>query len=139
MTQSRIEAEANPADVALGAQIRRVRKAQNMSQERLAAASGVSFQQIQKYERGLNRVSFSRLMRIAAALETPVRNLVAELEDPAQEPRSFADLMRTPGSTELMATFAALPNDAVRREVVALVQVLSRDADRNADPGSPAA
>ena len=60
---------ARRLDVALGARIRRFRKARRISQEQLADAVGVTFQQIQKYERGANRVSFSRLAQIAAALQ----------------------------------------------------------------------
>ena len=59
------EALADPIDIAVGARIRLLRKVRGLSQQALAEAAGVTFQQIQKYERGANRVSASMLSRIA--------------------------------------------------------------------------
>lgn len=64
--------EADPVDLHVGARVRAVRKLRGISQEALASAAGVSFQQIQKYEKGYNRISASMLTRIAEALESPV-------------------------------------------------------------------
>ena len=63
---------ADPIDVAVGARIRLLRKLRGLSQQALAEAAGVTFQQIQKYERGANRVSASMLSRIATTLQAPV-------------------------------------------------------------------
>lgn len=121
----------DPLDVALGARIRAVRKTRNLSQERLADAVGVTFQQIQKYERGANRVSFSRLALIAAALNTPLRDLIGVLEESAAETHASAlsDLMRIPGASDLVAAFRALPDEPVRRGVIQLVQELAKAAE----------
>src|SRR5260221_8913824 len=62
------EALADPIDIAVGARIRLLRKVRGMSQQALAEAAGVTFQQIHKYERGANRVSTSILSRIAGAV-----------------------------------------------------------------------
>ena len=62
----------HPVDVSVGRAVRAERKARGFSQERLAKAIGVSFQQLQKYERGSNRISASKLHDIAATLEVPV-------------------------------------------------------------------
>lgn len=62
----------DPIDVKVGAKIRARRRLVGMTQERLAAILGVTFQQIQKYEKGTNRVSASRLQTLAGALQTPV-------------------------------------------------------------------
>src|SRR5512145_2081507 len=62
----------NPVDRHVGLRIRMRRKELGVSQERLAEAVGITFQQVQKYERGANRVSASKLWEIAAALKTPV-------------------------------------------------------------------
>ncbi|MCX5571455.1 helix-turn-helix domain-containing protein [Kaistia nematophila] len=64
--------QPNPDDVAIGARIRAIRQARGMSQERLGKVLGVTFQQIQKYEKGSNRIGGSRMLQIAAALDTPV-------------------------------------------------------------------
>jgi transcriptional regulator with XRE-family HTH domain len=63
-------------DIALGIAIRMRRRMLGRSQEELSRACGVSFQQIQKYENGTNRVSFSRLVQIATALDCSVRQLL---------------------------------------------------------------
>jgi len=111
-------------DVALGARIRRFRKARRMSQERLAEAVGVTFQQIQKYERGANRVSFSRLALIAAALQTPLSELIAGLE-PTGGPAPCANAFRVPGASELVEAYAAIPTESVRKCLLNLVQELA--------------
>lgn len=71
----------DPVDIALGARIREVRLAQmpHVSQQWIAVECGVSFQQVQKYESGTDRVSFSRLCAIAKALDISVPDLIAPL------------------------------------------------------------
>src|SRR5579862_3698153 len=66
------ERAPNPIDVHVGLQVRLRRKELKVSQERLAEALGLTFQQVQKYERGANRVSASKLYEIARALHVPV-------------------------------------------------------------------
>lgn len=60
---------SNTIDKHVGAQIKALRTARGVSQEKLAEACGITFQQIQKYEKGINRVSCGRLWQIACALE----------------------------------------------------------------------
>jgi transcriptional regulator with XRE-family HTH domain len=67
-------------DIAIGAAIRLRRKQLKISQESLAERCGVSFQQVQKYENGANRVSFSRLVQIAHALELRLSELVGDID-----------------------------------------------------------
>ena len=71
-------------DAALGANVRARRLERGMSQERLAEILGVTFQQVQKYEKGVNRISVSRLVDIAGALETDVSRLLPA--QPSAEP-----------------------------------------------------
>lgn len=75
-----VPGRAHPLDVALGARIRRRRMEIGFSQEDLARRIGISFQQIQKYEQGVNRVSFSRLVEIAHALNCTVMYMVGDLD-----------------------------------------------------------
>jgi transcriptional regulator with XRE-family HTH domain len=65
----------NPVDEAVGARIRILRKRRKMSQQELGKALGVSFQQVQKYENGKNRVSASRLHLVATTLNVPITDL----------------------------------------------------------------
>ena len=71
----------NPIDLHVGARIRMRRRLLGVSQERLAEALGLTFQQVQKYERGANRVSASKLYEIARTLQTPVTYFFDGLAD----------------------------------------------------------
>ncbi len=117
----------DPMDVALGAAVRIRRRTIGMSQEALAEQCGVSFQQIQKYENGANRISFSRLVQIARALRCRVVDLMDVLDTPGQEVSGDMDLlsrMRTPGALELLAAFERLPPDA-RSSLVNFMRALT--------------
>ncbi|MFN3524036.1 MAG: helix-turn-helix domain-containing protein [Phenylobacterium sp.] len=101
----------DPMDVALGAAVRIRRRTIGMSQEALAEQCNVSFQQIQKYENGANRISFSRLVQIARALRCRVVDLLDVLDTPDHEGGADIDLlsrMRTPGALELLAAYERL-------------------------------
>ena len=92
----------NPVDLHVGARIRLRRRMQGVSQEKLADALGLTFQQVQKYERGANRVSASKLYEIAAALRAPVAYFFDGLADPtggadpAEQRASFSLRHRPP-------------------------------------------
>lgn len=72
-------------DVEIGSRIRAARMRAGMSQEKLSEALGVTFQQIQKYEKGVNRCSGSRLIAMAAALNVPASDLLGETEITTRE------------------------------------------------------
>ena len=101
----------DPMDIALGAAVRIRRRTIGMSQEALAEQCNVSFQQIQKYENGANRISFSRLVQIAKALRCRVVDLLDVLDTPEHEGGADIDLlgrMRTPGALELLSAYERL-------------------------------
>ncbi|HEX7945786.1 MAG TPA: helix-turn-helix domain-containing protein [Phenylobacterium sp.] len=98
-------------DIAIGAAIRLRRKQLRISQELLAERCGVSFQQVQKYENGANRVSFSRLVLIAHALGLRVSDLVGDIDQAAgfsTEESSFLTNLGVSGATDLLEDFARL-------------------------------
>jgi len=72
LSRARIGDEPNPVDVHVGARVRMYRSLHGMSQEKLAEALGLTFQQVQKYETGYNRISASRLWDISQVLNTPI-------------------------------------------------------------------
>lgn len=116
-------------DVALGAAVRIRRRTIGISQEALADQCGVSFQQIQKYENGANRISFSRLVQIARALKCRVVDLMDVLDAPDRETTGDLDLltrMRTPGALELLAAFEKLAPDA-RGSLVGLLRAVTNE------------
>ncbi|THD78276.1 MAG: helix-turn-helix domain-containing protein [Phenylobacterium sp.] len=94
------------------------------SQQALADAAGVTFQQIQKYERGANRVSASMLARIAAALQSPVAELFGEASSSAGAIDEVAALLSQPGALELLRAYAELPRGSARSALVDFVRSL---------------
>lgn len=79
-----LRGRAGDTDRQIGARVRAARTARGMSQEKLGEALDVTFQQIQKYENGSNRVAVSTLLRMAAALDLPASELVPELKGTGQ-------------------------------------------------------
>jgi transcriptional regulator with XRE-family HTH domain len=117
----------DPMDIALGAAVRIRRRTIGMSQEALAEKCGVSFQQIQKYENGANRISFSRLVQISRALRCRVTDLMDVFDGPDRETAEDLDLltrMRTPGALELLTAYEKLTPE-VRSSVVNLLRALT--------------
>src|ERR1700749_3490946 len=108
----------NPVDRHVGARIRMRRRIQGVSQEKLADALGLTFQQVQKYERGANRVSASKLYEIAAALKAPVAYFFDGLADPTSnqsaehgpsDEQTVHTFLMTAEGLELAKLFPSLP------------------------------
>jgi transcriptional regulator with XRE-family HTH domain len=118
---------ADPVDIAVGARIRLLRKIRGFSQQALAEATGVTFQQIQKYERGANRVSASMLARIARTLQAPVAEMFGDLDNTASAIDELAELLAEPGALELLRAYAELPRGASRTALVEFVRSLKAD------------
>jgi transcriptional regulator with XRE-family HTH domain len=121
-------------DIALGAAVRIRRRTIGISQEALAEQCGVSFQQIQKYENGANRISFSRLVQIARALKCRVVDLMDVLDGPDREITGDLDLltrMRTPGAIELLAAYEQMTPEA-RSSLVSLLRAVALPAESEA-------
>jgi transcriptional regulator with XRE-family HTH domain len=114
----------SPVDVHVGARVRLRRTLMGMSQEKLGAAVGLTFQQIQKYERGANRIGASRLFEIASVLQVPVQFF---FEDMRTEPES-SDYKPMSGETELPDE-AAEQDPLARRETLELVRAYYRIPD----------
>ncbi len=121
---NRLEAVADPVDVAVGARIRLLRKVRGLSQQSLAEAAGVTFQQIQKYERGANRVSASMLTRIARTLTVPVAEMFGENSASSGAVDEVAALLAEPGALELLKAYAGLPRGVSRSALVEFVRSL---------------
>jgi transcriptional regulator with XRE-family HTH domain len=121
----------HPVDRHVGLHIRMRRKALGISQEKLAEQLGLTFQQVQKYERGANRVSASKLWEIARALQTHVAYFYEGLEDETDGvARGFMgasaqEFLLTPEGLELAATFPRVRRAGLRRKVLDLVRAIS--------------
>lgn len=118
------EAIADPVDIAVGARIRLLRKLRGLSQQALADAAGVTFQQIQKYERGANRVSASMLARIANTLQTPVAEMFGEAEGNSGAIDEVATMLSEPGALDLLRAYSSLPRGPARSALVDFVRAL---------------
>lgn len=118
------EAAADPIDVAVGARIRLLRKVRGLSQQALAEAAGVTFQQIQKYERGANRVSASMLARIAKTLSVPVAEMFGENAAYSGAVDEVAALLAEPGALELLKAYSGLPRGVSRSALVEFIRSL---------------
>ena len=137
MAKAVLKARGGPniVDVHVGGRIRLRRKLIGMSQEQLADALGLTFQQVQKYERGANRVSASKLYETAAALRIPVSYFFEGLEgtiaDIAEDTEGEAvrAFFGTTEGLELARLFPRIPRGAVRRQVLELVRALAESED----------
>ena len=130
----------NPTDVYVGGRIRLRRNMLGMSQEKLGESLGITFQQIQKYEKGTNRVGASRLQAIASILSVPVAFFFEDApgaeggehkgmsEDSST---SFVvDFLSSAEGLQLNRAFARISNPKVRRKVIELAKVLADDEDQ---------
>jgi len=111
-------------DVAVGHKIRIQRLALGMSQTALAAQLGVTFQQVQKYEKGVNRVGASRMMRIAKVLRVSVASLFppegVTVDEAAYSPAELSMLTTAKGQ-RMLASWEQLPHE-MRDHILALVE-----------------
>jgi transcriptional regulator with XRE-family HTH domain len=124
----------NPIDVHVGKRIRICRLLLGMNQETLANALGLTFQQIQKYEHGANRVSASRLSAMAEALSVPISYFFEGLS-PTDAPVSAEDKARReqleqPETLDLIRLYYAIPDPTVRRQLLAMVKAIVQSASK---------
>jgi transcriptional regulator with XRE-family HTH domain len=113
--------------MAVGQNIRIERLARGMSQADLAEQIGVTFQQVQKYEKGRNRVGSGRLARVAEALGLPVAALFdSTAAGPKRTREPFAlNLIAEKSPMRLLQAFARIKDRRVRRSIVALVEIIA--------------
>jgi transcriptional regulator with XRE-family HTH domain len=112
---------AGPVDKSIGHRIRARRLALGMSQEALATEIGITFQQVQKYEKGMNRVAAATLVDIARALDAPVTLLL-----PAMTTSPATSLIEEPGAAELIPLLKRLNPDG-RRVLSLLARALAKE------------
>jgi len=129
----------NPIDVHVGSRVRFRRMLLGMSQEKLGERLGLTFQQVQKYEKGINRIGASRLFDLAQVLGVPVQFFYEEV--PAAEPpplvsegfaekpaeSSIVEFLRSRDGLELNKAFVRISDAKARRAIVDLVRSLAND------------
>ena len=151
----------HPVDVHVGSRVRLRRTLRGMSQGRLGDALGLTFQQVQKYERGTNRIGASRLYALSRVLDVPVGFFFDAMPEDAagregtapggQAADAAADPLSRRETLELVRAYSAITDRRVRKQVFDLAKALARAApsdaevpaaqetDEGAEAGSPAA
>jgi len=141
------ESRPSPIDVHVGTRIRLRRTLLGMSQERLGEALGLTFQQVQKYERGVNRVGASRLFDLSRVLDVPISFFFDDMPEPLSQPggaigggplsgrrtMGFADqqdaladdTLSRRETLELVRAYYRIPDAAVRKSVFDLIKRLT--------------
>jgi transcriptional regulator with XRE-family HTH domain len=121
-----------PVDYEIGQRVRVFREAAGMSQTDLGTATGVTFQQIQKYEKGANRLAGSRLVKVAQALKCKPADLFGELGETnggtggKSAGVAMLEQMAEPGAVDMVRAFNNLPSSKVRNAITHLIVSLAR-------------
>lgn len=128
----------NPIDIHVGSRIRLRRAMVGMSQEKLGESLGITFQQVQKYEKGTNRVGASRLQNIGAVLNVPVSFFfedapsgdagkeVGGMEE-ASSSNYVVNFLSSSEGLQLNRAFVKIQDPKVRRKIIDLIRVLADD------------
>jgi transcriptional regulator with XRE-family HTH domain len=133
---------ANPIDIHVGSRVRFRRMLLGMSQEKLGEKLGLTFQQVQKYEKGINRIDASRLYDLAQVLGVPVQFFYedapiadargnapnGQAADGSPDEHSIVEFLRSRDGLELNRAFVRIPDLKARRAIVDLVRSLAIDA-----------
>ena len=133
--------QPNPIDVHVGSRVRLRRNMLGLSQEKLGEAIGLTFQQVQKYERGANRIGASRLHDLSRVLDVPVSFFFDDM-DPVRAPaipggfaepsaEAFdADPLRKRETVDLVTAYYTIDDTVVRRRLFELAKALAGGAER---------
>jgi len=126
----------NPVDKYVGSRVRMRRIMLGMSQEKLGDALGLTFQQVQKYEKGANRVSASRLTHIAEVLQTPVTALISSDTGMGKELGADAasgfEFLAQPGAIRLLRAFGRIESRRLKQMIVDIAETLAQEQESNA-------
>jgi transcriptional regulator with XRE-family HTH domain len=128
----------NPIDKHVGSRVRMRRMMISMSQEKLGERLGITFQQIQKYEKGTNRIGASRLQQISIVLGVPVSFFFEGAPVPegssgafseSSSPAYVSDFLATSDGLSLTKAFMKVKDPKVRRRIVDLVEAIAAEED----------
>jgi transcriptional regulator with XRE-family HTH domain len=120
----------DPQDAEIAKRLRALRLHRGLSQYELGSVLGVTFQQVQKYERGTNRITAGRLYRIAEVLDVPITFFFAGLENRRSESASIAiqfNFLQTSGAVRLVRAYSQITERGIRTTLVRLAESLAGD------------
>jgi transcriptional regulator with XRE-family HTH domain len=133
-----VKKSPNPVDKHVGNRVRMRRLILHMSQEKLGGALGLTFQQVQKYEKGTNRIGASRLQHISDILQVPVAFFFEGAPTPHQQrgrpqeapsPAYVSDFLATTDGLALVKAFMRIKEPTLRRCIVTLVKQIAGTDD----------
>jgi transcriptional regulator with XRE-family HTH domain len=116
--------QPDPKDVEVGRRVRAFRLNKGLSQEKLGDELGITFQQVQKYEKGVNRIGAGRLQRIAEILGVPVSEFFAS-SGSAPSAGNLYELVDTASALRLLRAYARIPDPQVKQAVTVLVEKIA--------------
>ena len=137
MTQRKTKGTPDSVDVHVGQRLRVRRSLLGMSQEKLSDAIGLTFQQIQKYERGVNRISAGRLFQFSKILDVPIAYFYDQIDGESttanyglsdNEQEAFGgegDIMQTKETIELVRAYYAVEDPAKRKEMLRFIKAMT--------------
>ena len=135
-----MQINSSEIDVHVGQRMRRLRESLGLSQGRLGRQLGLTFSQVQKYEKGANRIGAGRLYILAGLLDVPIQYF---FEDIGARPDRLVERRRETASLaeirELEEAFLSIPDDGTRRSLVALVRSLAGPANGTVSGAAKAA
>ncbi len=136
-TETKTKGKASPIDVHVGKRLRMRRTLVGMTQEKLAEALGVTFQQVQKYERGINRISAGRLYDLSAVLKTTIayffedfnnsKSAIAGLSDNDQDSYNAGetDIMSKKETLDLVRVYYSVEDPKKRKELLSIIKSMA--------------
>jgi transcriptional regulator with XRE-family HTH domain len=120
----------DPVDIHVGARVRTRRLLIGMNQETLARALGLTFQQVQKYEGGANRISASRLSQIAEVLGVPIAYFFSDLDSGGDAPTvgelEARERLQRPETIELIRAYYAIADSGSRHQFLDMVKAVAQ-------------
>jgi transcriptional regulator with XRE-family HTH domain len=122
----------DPRDAAIGKRLRTLRLQRGLSQTELGSLINVTFQQVQKYEKGTNRISAGRLQRIAEVLSVPISFFFASLDEAPKEPGADPvdvefSFLQTEGALRLARAYARIKQPGIRLQLLRLTEAIAEE------------
>ncbi|MCJ2087248.1 helix-turn-helix domain-containing protein [Methylobacterium sp. E-005] len=124
---------ATEADRTIGGRVAALRAAQGLSQTALGEAIGVSFQQVQKYEKGCNRISAGRLQTIADLLKVPVEAFFDDRSNDGADGGDVRTFYDDPQVMQLVTAFTSITDDSTREGILSIVRAAAKIQPRDFD------
>ena len=124
-----------PTDVYVGSKVRLQRNLREMTQTALAEQLGITFQQVQKYEKGTNRIGSSRLHRLSEILQVlvafffPNEGDTAQVSEDKEESDELSSFLLSAENRQLNQYFQRIRDPKVRRSIIALIKAMARETD----------